>query len=196
MAKNQRQVITEFESKPEKIRSYFQHLVDLIEKYPWDISLGYVFSKIEDAKRVSLYFGIVRLHNANATVTRDWVRDHYLNRDHFLKLFCTIYGKPIPDSTLSLLERTENIRDKVAHAQNWSDSDARHAIVDALKFAESFNDLIRNLGVTEPFNGDKRGWRGAATGLPVDTSLWILRGIAAAASEVKLPKQKAATKPV
>jgi hypothetical protein len=187
---NYKQVIATYEGSSESIRTYFYYLTELIERYPWEVSLSYISAKIEDAKRIALYFGLVRLHDTDATETRQWVRDLHLSRADFLALFQTIYGAAIPDKDLDFLDEWERVRDRMAHAQEWKDSEARLAIVHALRFAAALNELVRSKGVTEPFNGDKRGWRGRKKSLPVDTSRWILRGIWAAAGEVKQRKRK------
>lgn len=190
MVKNYKQVIAEYKDSSAQIQSYFYYLVELIEEYPWEVSLSYISSKIEDAKRIALYFGLVRLHDTDATETRQYVRGLHLTRSDFLTLFQTIYDTPIPDRDLDFLDEWEKVRDRMAHAQEWTDQEARSAIVHALRFAAALNKLVQSKGVTEPFNGDKRGWRGRKQSLPVSTTKWILRGISAAAAEVKLKRRK------
>lgn len=157
-----------------------------------DVSLSYVFSKIEDAKRTTIYFGLVKLHNTNAEQTKSWIRKHHLTRNDFLSLFHVVYGDSLAEKELALLAAAEDVRDKVAHGQDWSDAEARTALVSVLQFATALNDFVRARGVTEPFNGDKRGWRGRAPGLPQQTTRWVLKGIATSAAELKLPRR---TKP-
>ena len=190
MVKNYKQVIAEYHGSSAPIQSYFYYLVELIEEYPWEVSLSYISSKIEDAKRIALYFGLVRLHDTAAVETRKYIRELHLSRSDFLSLFQTIYGTAIPDKDLAFLDEWERVRDKMAHAQEWTDQEARVAIVHALRFATALNKLVQSKGVTEPFNGDKRGWRGRKQSLPVSTTRWILRGISAAAAETKPKRRK------
>lgn len=179
---NYKQVLLEYDQCPKKIQSYFEHLPSLIEKYPWDIAVNYAFSKIETAKRTTIYMGIVKIHSGNAELSWNFVKNYYMSRDQFKRLFDVVYGKSIDKSLMSKLNDAEDIRDKVAHGHEWQDSNARSAISDILKFATEFNKFVATFNVLEPF-GDLRGFKGAAKGLEKPTTRWLLLGIAAEASK-------------
>ena len=64
MAKSYRGIIQHYKAAPERIRDYFPDFVELVERYNhnWEVPISYVFSRIEQAKRMTIYCGIVKLH--------------------------------------------------------------------------------------------------------------------------------------
>ena len=62
MAKTYKSVIHHFQAAPERVQNYFPDFVQLVDQYDWEVSVSYVFSRIEQAKRMKIYCGIVKLH--------------------------------------------------------------------------------------------------------------------------------------
>ena len=186
MVKNYQQVIASFEKRDSKIKGHFEYLPDLIKAFPWSVSVGYLFSRVEDAKRTTIYLGLAKCHNVDSIVAFNFVKDDYLSRKRFQQIFNIIFNEYIPTDLLKNLKQAENVRDSVAHGKVWDIADARKAIVDILDFAEGFNKLVQGLAGIQPFNNDLRGFKGRKKSLPSDTSGWVVKGISSAADEVKL----------
>ena len=54
-----------FHKSPAEIQKYFEHLPNLIEQFPLDVVLTYVFARVELAHNMALYCGIAKLHRAD-----------------------------------------------------------------------------------------------------------------------------------
>ena len=57
-----------YKASTKEIREYFKHLTALIEAFPLDVALAYVFSRVELAHNMALYCGIAKLHKADTTL--------------------------------------------------------------------------------------------------------------------------------
>ena len=55
---------------PPEVQVYFEPVGQLIEYYPWEVSLSYLFAKLERAHLMSIYCGVVKLHRADAALAR------------------------------------------------------------------------------------------------------------------------------
>lgn len=177
------QVLAHFKAKPREIQDYFPAFAALVEGYSWDVSVSYVFSRIEAVKHEAIYCGIVKLHWTDSQLTRELVDKDHMSRGRFRDLFKIVYGKPIEEGLLKMLGEAEAIRDKIAHGKRWSDEQARKALTDIFDFAEGFNDFTQNLAGFKPF-GDLRGFKGRKESLPKETTRWILKGMGIPAKEI------------
>lgn len=173
---NYKQVLAHFKAKPREIQNYFPAFSDLVEGYSWDVSVSYVFARIEAVKHAAIYCGIVKLHWTDSTLTRELVDKDHMSRGRFRELFKIVYGKTIDDALLKKLGEAEAIRDKIAHGKKWTDEQARTALKDIFDFAESFNALTYNLAGFKPL-GDLRGFKGRKESLPKETTRWVLKGM-------------------
>jgi len=135
-----------------------------------------VFSRVEQAKRMTLYCGITKLHWADAELTRTLVNQDYLSRARFYDLFKIIFGGDVPKPLRDKLETAEDVRDKVAHGMPWGEASARTALTDVIDFATQFNEHVKSCAGFRPF-GDLRGFKGRQESLPQATTRWILRGM-------------------
>jgi hypothetical protein len=176
VAKSYIGVIKHFQAAPEKVQGYFPDFVSLVEDYNWEVSVSYVFSRIEQAKRMTIYCGITKLHWADSSLTWKLVSEDYLSRARFYELFKDVFGKKIPDSIRTKLESAEDVRDKIAHGMSWSAADARVALTNVVDFADEFNTFVNREAGFQPF-GDLRGYKGRAEPLTKATTRWILRGM-------------------
>jgi hypothetical protein len=77
---NYLQVLNHFKAKPQEVREYFPSFERLVENYPWDVSVSYVFSRIEAAKHSTIYCGIVKLHWAESKMTREMIDKDHMSR--------------------------------------------------------------------------------------------------------------------
>lgn len=174
---NYKRVLKSFNEKPEEVRKYFSDIEYLITEYQWNISISYAFSLLERAKHMTIYRGIIKLHNTDATLTRTLVDKDHMSRGRFKELFKIVFGKEIDAPLLRKLSEAEKIRDKIVHGKNWTDGEARRALVDVFEFAEGFNTFVYELAKFRPIGGETRGAKGRKAALSQETSKWVLRGM-------------------
>ena len=181
-SKNYKQVLAHFNGKSQDIIRYFPEFKKLVVGYSWDVSVSYVFSRIETAKHMAIYCGIVKLHWADSALTKGLVDKDHMSRSRFRELFKTVYGNSMDAVLLDKLSSAEAIRDKVVHGKIWADKQARSALIDILDFAEGLNELTYKIA---GFNilGDLRGFKGRKESLSRDTTRWVLRGMGIPAKE-------------
>jgi len=165
-----------FKTCPAPVRSYFAHLPQLVEQFPLDVPLAYVFSQLEAAQVMALYCGVTKLHSAEKHIAWKAINAHHLTRGEFRAKFEAIYGKPIPETVIRLATVAEAVRDQVMQGKNATDDNKRNAIAHALQSAIEINGLCVALGGPRPV-GDLRGYKGAGKPLPKSTSRWVLRDI-------------------
>ena len=173
---NYKQVLHQFQAAPEEVRNYFPSFAELVKSYSWDVSISYVFSRVEAVKHTTIYCGIVKLHWTDSVLTRELVDRDYMSRGRFRELFKTVFGKPIKKELLDKLSEAEAIRDKVVHGKKWTDAEARTALTDVFAFAIGFNEFVTAEAGFKPF-GDLRGFKGRKEALSKETTRWVLRGM-------------------
>lgn len=176
MSKSYISVIKHFEAAPANVQKYFPNLAELVKSYPWEVPISYAFSRIELAKRMTIYCGIVKLHWCESTVTWRLVSEDYMERGRFKDLFRIVYGHQIPVDLIAKLERGEKIRDKIAHGKRWETKEAREGLTSVIDFATEFNDFLYEHAGFRPF-GDLRGFKGRKQSLAAATTHWVLRGM-------------------
>ena len=141
-----------------------------------EVSLAYLFFRVELAHRDTLYCGAVKLHHTDAAMTRRIIQTHHLTRNDFKLLFESLFGKPIKESAAAKIKAAESIRDKVMHGSEPTEANMRHAIVDVLDYVEEFNEHVFSLAGFYPF-GDLRGFHGRGERLSPATTRLVLKGI-------------------
>ena len=172
-----RGVINHFNASPDEVKWFFSSFCSLVADYEWGVSISYVFSQIERAKRMTLYCGIVKLHWCEASLTRSLVDREHLSRARFIELFETIFGNPTPKILVMQLREAETIRDRATHgSSNWTEADARQCLIDVIDFAVGFNEFVEQQAGFRPF-GKLQGFRGRGTALPEATTRWVLKGM-------------------
>ena len=178
MAKSYKGVIQRYKAAPERIRDYFPDFVELVERsnLDWEVPISYVFSRVEQAKRMTIYCGIVKLHWCESSLTRKLVSEDHLSRRRFRELFEIVFGKKIPNHLIKKLEKGERVRDKIAHGMTWTPAEAREGLTNVIAFAAEFNEFVTEHASFRPF-GDLRGYRGRKKSLTKDTTKWVLRGM-------------------
>ena len=176
MAKSYKGVIRQYKEAPQQIRDYFPNFVELVEDYNWEISISYVFSRVELAKRNTIYCGIVKLHRCDAVLTRKLVNEDHMSRSRFLDLFGVVFDCRVPKQIVAKLENGEQVRDKVAHGMKWKQIEARQGLVSVIDFAKDFNEFVDDKAGFRPF-GDLRGFKGRGQPLTKATTRWVLKGM-------------------
>jgi hypothetical protein len=162
-----------FAAAPDEVRGYLVHYPKLLELFPWDVSIGYLFTKIEQAHRTAIYCGVVKLHRVDASLAEIAVDGWHMSRDEFRSMFRTVFGAPLPDEALI---EAEKVRDRVLHGADVSESDHRLAAVRLLDYAEDLATIVTKRGGASPFS-DLRGFKGRAASLEKSTSRLVLKGL-------------------
>lgn len=174
-------VINRYRSTSPEVQDYFPYLETLVQKVSqenrfWEISLAYMFIRVETAQNMLLYCGTVKLHRANAKVARSVVDNQHLKRDTFPVLFENVFGKHLKGSIIGKIEGAEKIRNKVIHGKSVSPAEMRTAIVDILEYAECLNRFVCEIAGFKPFD-DLRGFKGRGQPLDAKTTRWLMKGL-------------------
>lgn len=165
---------------PNEVREFFPDVPALIDSgFSLDILLAYLFFRLEQGQRQTLYCGARKLHKTESTLTWQAIDTHDLTRAGFKELFKTIYGFAPRKTAGDCLTDAEAIRDRLMHGKGLADKDKREAISKVMHYAKEINHLIaetKSLGF-RPFCGDLRGFIGRLESLDKSTTRWILKGM-------------------
>lgn len=173
---NRRQLEKQFYDAPAQVREYFSDLPALLENFPLDVALAYVFSRVELAHNMALYCGVVKIHNANKDVANPAIDASHVTREGFLEMFKTVFNRELPPATRKLLEKAEEIRDRVMHGKKTLEHDKRNAIAKVIQYAAKFNETVYADARFRPF-GNLRGFHGRGESLSKATTRWVLKGM-------------------
>ena len=171
-----RGIRNKLEAAPPEIQWYFDPVGELMEHYAWEVSLSYLFSRLERAHLMSLYCGVVKLHRANARLAASAVDRFENRREDFLALFRKVFGHELPRPLIEKLKKAQKVRDRVLHGKSVHDKDYRMAVVSIIEYATEFNQTCFDLGGFRPF-GNLQGFKGAAASMDKSTTRWMLKGI-------------------
>jgi hypothetical protein len=171
-----RGVVKRFHQAGKDIQKYFRHVPSLAEQFPWDVCLSYMFSRVEQAQNMTLYCGLVKLHRADAVLTRKALDSFEMRRHEFREAFSTVFGRPVQKSIVTDWGKAEKVRDRVMHGKYVPEADKRMAVVAVLDYAEAFNSFVGRTAGFRPF-GDLRGFKGRAEPLDKSTTRWLLKGM-------------------
>ena len=165
-----------FFETPEDIQWYFEPAGKLIADYPWEVSLAFLFARLERAHIMTLYCGVVKLHRVDSNLAAKAV-DRFENRqEEFRVLFANVFGGKFPRSLIDKLKDGQTVRNRVLHGKQVEDKDFRKAIVAIIEYAEEFNQTCFDLGGFRPI-GKLQGFKGAGASMDKSTSRWVLKGI-------------------
>jgi hypothetical protein len=169
-------VVNEFNKCSDDVKVYFEHFSSLVENYPWDVVIAYLFSRVELAQNMTIYCGCVKCHKVDSELARVAINNQHLTRDGFKELYKSIFGKIMPKEISTKISHAENVRDKIIHGKPVSEEDKRRAALDLVHYAESFNNKLQDIAGFRPF-GPLKGFKGRAQSLDKATSRWVLKGI-------------------
>lgn len=161
----------------EEVRSYFEPTVELIENYDWEVSLAFMFTRVEKAMNMMLYCGARKIHKAHSGTAYAFVDKHHMTRKDFKRLFKNVFGSDIPAATNELLAEAEKVRNKIIHGKSASPADQRKAIIRLLDYAEAMNVLVHDKARFRPFTPTLRGFTGQTQSLDQSTTSWLMRGL-------------------
>jgi hypothetical protein len=172
-----RGVVNRYKASAPEVQLYFEDVPELIEKYDWEVSLSFMFSRVEKALNTMLYCGARKMHRANSDVARHFVDAHHMTRKEFRRLFKNVFGQEIPADTTAVLSEAEKVRDKILHGKTATESDKRKAIVSVLQYSEEMNTLVQKIAGFKPFVADLRGFTGRGEALDESTTKWLMKGL-------------------
>lgn len=178
--KSKKGLIAFYNAMPSELKAFFPELPQLVNGgFSLDVSLAYVFFRLEKGQRLALFCGARKLHQTESTLTWKAIDSHELTRAGFRELFTTIFGYDLNKQASEDIKGAEAIRDDLMHGREVSEAKKREAIALALDYAKAMNTLV---GVTKksgfkPFSGDLRGFVGRLSSLDKSTTRWILKGM-------------------
>jgi hypothetical protein len=173
---NRRQIEQHFSNAPREVRDYFGELPGLLENFPLDVALAYVFSRVELAHNMALYCGVMKIHKADKNIAKAAIDATHITRDGFVEMFATVFNRGLPTATRNLLKEAEEVRDRVMHGKTTLERDKRKAIAKVIDYACKFNESVYALAGFRPF-ANLRGFRGRGASLPNATTRWVLKGM-------------------
>jgi hypothetical protein len=165
-----------FNESTEAVRWYFDQLPILLNDFPLEVCLAYVFLRTEKAQNRTLYCGVVKLHGAHTAIAESAINKQHLTRDGFHGLYEKVFGHKIPDATAAKIKKAEETRDRVVHGKAVNDASMREAILDVIEYVELMNEDLKKSAGFEPF-GDLRGFKGRGRSLKKETTRWLLKGL-------------------
>mgnify|MGYP005858200497 CR=1 FL=1 len=169
-------LVTKFEKLDKEIQTSFTHFLKLFSEFPTDVSITYLFAQIETSQVNCLYCGVVKLHRANAVLTRQALENWHITRPAFQDKYKLVFGKGFNKSVAERMEHAEKVRDNIVHGKCPKDGAMRQAVFDIFEYSTLFSDQVMDHGGFTPF-GSLRGFKGRAKSLDKSTSRWILKGM-------------------
>lgn len=165
-----------FDACSQEVRDYFEHIPKLLDDFPMDVCLSYVFARLELGQNMALYCGAVRIHKVNAEIARNAVGTHHMTRESFVSLYKTVFDISLPAAAHSDLTSAETTRDIVMHGKKASDDRIRNAIARVLEYAEAINNQLHQKYGLKPY-GSLQGFAGKSKKLDKRTSRFLLKGM-------------------
>ncbi len=173
---NRRQLKQHFDDAPEQVREYFSDLPGLLESFPLDVALAYVFFRVELAHNMALYCGVVKIHNASREVAGAAIEANHITHESFLEMFKTVFNRDLPTEICNLLENAGRVRDRVIRGKRTLEQKKREAIMELIQYAEKFNEIVYAAAKFRPF-GSLQGFQAHGQSLSKATTRWVLKGM-------------------
>ena len=176
----------------QEVQEYFGHIPKLLDEFPIEVCLAYVFSRLELGQNMALYCGAVKIYRVDSELARKAVDKQHMTREKFVEFYEIIFKIPLPNTARKDLEKAEKTRDSIMHGKMAAGDDIRKAIACVLKYAEEVNKELHEKHQLKPF-GDLRGFAGRLKKLDRQTSLFVLEGMGFLSLNRKKIKNKTTT---
>ena len=160
----------------QEVQNYFEHIPKLLDEFPMEVCLAYVFSRLELGQKMALYCGAVKIHRVDSGLARKAVERQHMTRKRFVEFYKTVFNLDLPNAAQEDLKRTEKTRDSIMHGKMETGNDIRNSIACVLKYAEEVNKQLYEKYQLKPF-GDLRGFAGRSRKLNKSTSQLVLMGM-------------------
>ena len=171
-----RSVLRVYNGCSDPIRNFYCNFEGLLNDYEYEVSVAYVFLKLEQAYNRCLYGGVRKLHKVNAEIASTIMQKQHLTREGFLRLFENVFSQPLNSDVVKKIKFAEKVRDKIIHGKSVQDADKRKCLTDVLQYSREIEREVENIGGFNPF-GDMRGVTGRAKPLEKSTSRWVMKGL-------------------
>ena len=170
-------VVTRINASSDEVKGFFDPVTELIENYRWEVSIGYMFTRVEQAHNHLLRGAAVKIHGVNGQTANRFVDRQHMTRKEFSHLYKNVVGVQVPARAAKFLSDAEKIRDRVVHGKSVSERDQRTAIIYIVEYAEEINSELQEKANFSPFKADQRGYAGRRVTLPDATSAWVMKGL-------------------
>ena len=166
-----------YNALPDPLKAYFTHFPKLLDDFPPDVALSYLFAQVELAHNMSIYCGVVKKHGVDSELAKNAVNSHHMTRTRFRVLYGVVMSNNGVDTeALTKAKFAESVRDKILHGKQVKDEDKRAALVSTLEYSNLLNEQAFADAQFRPF-GKLQGFKGAKAALDKSTSRWVLMGM-------------------
>ena len=76
-------VVARIDASSAEVKGFFDPISELIEKYRWEVSIGYMFTRVEQAHNHLLRGAAVKIHGVNARTANRFVDGQHITRKEF-----------------------------------------------------------------------------------------------------------------
>ncbi len=162
--KNYRQVEKRYNELADgDMKWYFDSFFELVQKptnpkITWDMTIAYLFMKVEQAHRMTLYALIVRKHKVARYIAAEIIDECFLSRDEFPKLYKELAGENFCKDITKYYDNAVNVRNAIMHGKGIfydktiSDQVKRDAVVSILEYANLFNKQTEEIVISKQPN--------------------------------------------
>ncbi len=175
--KSKRSLLKLFRESSEEVKRHFEFIPSLVENYPMEVTLGYVFHRLELGQRMALYCGLINIHRTDPTSARNAIDRQHMTRQKFIELYEVVFDVTLPSVAQADLKTAEATRDTIMHGGTASDDRLRNAIGRVLEYAEAVNAQLQSKWKMKPFRGDWRGFSWRKEKLDPRTTRYMLKGM-------------------
>jgi len=165
-----------FAGLPPDVKEFYRHAPGLLDQFPLDVCLAYVFARLESLQNLAIYCGLVKLHRTHGGITWNVLLTHHFTRETFRTSCKTVFSTEVPPGAVALIQRAEGVRDQVMHGKGPEDGEMRNAIAEVLDYSVQFSAYVAGCAGFRPC-GNLRGFKGAAAALEKSTTRWVLKGM-------------------
>ena len=111
-------VVARIDASSEEVKGFFEPVTELIECYSWEVSIGYMFTRVEQAHNHLLRGAAAKIHGVNGRTANRFLDRQHMTRKEFARLYKNVVGEPIPEHAARLLSDAEKIRDRIVHGKS------------------------------------------------------------------------------
>ncbi len=148
---------------------YFDSFFELVQKpanptITWDITIAYLFLKIEQAQRMALYAFMIKKHRINKRLASKVAGSMRLGREDFIRLYETLAEESFCKDANKYYDDAVKTRNKIMHgkslvhgrgmlfADKADDPERRDAVVFVFEYAVLFNKQYKKIFANKKTN--------------------------------------------
>ena len=79
-------VVARIDATTEEVKSFFDPISELIRNYSWEVSISYMFTRVEQAHNHLLRGAAVKIHSVNAPTANRFVDGQHITRKEFSRM--------------------------------------------------------------------------------------------------------------